>query len=201
MGRVYGKTGCTTAPPSSPGTTATRAERFRLSSSSSTQEKPRIEKLRADHQTDVFDCGNEALNSYLTRFAWQNQRADSSQTYLALMGERVVGYYTLTVGEVSYGDAPERLAKGLSRYPVPVMILARLAVERNFQGQRLGQGLLLDAMRRTLQAAEVAGIRAILVHAKDDRARAFYEHFGFEAFPADSLTLYRLLRDIRLMIG
>lgn len=170
-------------------------------SSSSEREKPHIEKLRADHQTDVFDCGTEALNRYLTRFAWQNQRADSSQTYLALIGERVVGYYTLTVGEVRYADAPERLAKGLPRYPVPVMILARLAVERNFQGQRLGQGLFVDALRRTLQAAEVAGIRAILVHAKDDRARAFYEHFGFEPFPADSLILYRLLKDIRLMLG
>jgi GNAT superfamily N-acetyltransferase len=155
-----------------------------------------IEKLRADHQTDLFDCGTEALNRYLARFAWQNQRADSSQTYLALMGEHIVGYYTLTVGEVSYGAALERLAKGLPRYPVPVMILARLAVDRNFQRQRLGQGLLLDAMRRTWQAAEVAGIRAILVHAQDDRARAFYEHFGFESFPSDSLTLYRLVNQV-----
>ena len=164
-------------------------------------EKPRIEKLRADHQTENFDCGNKALNHYLIRFARQNQRADSSQTYLALIGERVVGYYTLTVGEVRYGDAPERLAKGLPRYPIPVIILARLAVDRDFQGQRLGQGLLLDTMRRTLQAAKVAGIRAILVHAKDDLAREFYEHFGFEAFSPDSLTLYRLLKDIRLMLG
>jgi predicted N-acetyltransferase YhbS len=169
-------------------------------SSPSDREKPCIEKLRADHQTDTFDCGTKALNRYLTRFAWQNQRADSSQTYLALIGEQVVGYYTLTVGEVRYAVAPERLAKGLPRYPVPVMILARLAVERSFQGQRLGQGLLLDALRRTLQAAEVAGIRAVLVHAKDDSARAFYENFGFEPFPADSLILYRLLKDIRLML-
>jgi GNAT superfamily N-acetyltransferase len=160
-----------------------------------------MEKLRAEHQIDLFDCGTQALNRYLQRFAWQNQRADSSQTYVALIGEQIVGYYTLTVGEVSYGDAPERLAKGLPRYPVPIMIIARLAVERTFQGQRLGQGLLLDAMRRTLQVAEIAGIRAILVHAKDERAKAFYEHFGFESFPVNSLTLYRLLKDIRLMLG
>lgn len=161
--------------------------------------KPRIEKLTRQHDTSSFDCGVEALNQFVRRYAYQNQKKDSSQTWLALIGEQIAGYYTLTVGEVVYSDAPEALAKGLPRHPVPVMTLARLAVDQRFQGQRLGQGLLLDALRRTLQASEIAGIRAMLVHAKDEAAQAFYSHFGFESFPEEPLTLYRLLRDIRLM--
>jgi GNAT superfamily N-acetyltransferase len=116
----------------------------------------------------------EALNQFVRRYAYQNQKKDSPQTWLALMGQQIAGYYTLTVGEVVYSDAPEALAKGLPRHPVPVMTLARLAVEQRFQGRRLGQGLLVDALRRTLQASEIAGIRAMLVHAKDEAAQTFY---------------------------
>ena len=163
--------------------------------------KPRVEKLRADHAVAGFDCGSAPLNAFLERYALANQKAGSSQTYVALVGEQIVGYYTLTVGDVTYGDAPERLAKGLPRHPVPVMIVARLAIARASQGQGLGPGLLLDAMRRTLQAADIAGIRAILVHAKDDNARAFYEHFGFSSFADEPRTLYRLLKDIRPMLS
>ncbi|WP_219884747.1 GNAT family N-acetyltransferase [Merismopedia glauca] len=164
-------------------------------------EKPRIEKLKQEHNLSNFDCGIDPINHFLQRFAWQNQKSDSSQTYIALIGDVVIGYYTLTVGEVSYGDAPERLKKGLARYPIPVIILARLAINRNFQGQRLGQGLLVDAMRRTLQVSDIAGIRAIVVHAKDDKAQALYQHFGFEPFIDESLILYRLLKDIRFMLA
>lgn len=162
--------------------------------------KPRIEKLRGDHAVAGFDCGSPPLNTFLERYALANQKAGSSQTYVALAGEQIVGYYTLTVGDVAYGDAPERLAKGLPRHPVPVMIVARLAIARTSQGPGLGPGLLLDAMRRTLQAADIAGIRAILVHAKDDNARAFYEHFGFSSFAEEPRTLYWLLKDIRPML-
>jgi predicted N-acetyltransferase YhbS len=140
-----------------------------------------------------------ALNRFLTNFALANQRAGSTQTYVALVGQNVAGYYSLTVGDVAYADAPDRLAKGLPRHPVPVMILARLAVDQNFKGQKLGAGLLLDALRRTLQAADIAGIRAVVVHAKDDAAKTFYEHLGFVAFSDQPLNLYRLLKDIRLM--
>lgn len=162
--------------------------------------QPRIEKLAAGHDLAGFDCGSEGLNRFLTRFALVNQKAGSSQTYLALVGSEVVGYYSLTVGNVLYDDAPKRLAKGLPRHPVPVILLARLAIHKDWQRQRLGQGLMLDALRRTLQAADIAGVRALLVHAKDDKAKAFYEHFGFEPFTAEPLTLYRLLKDIRLMV-
>ncbi len=157
----------------------------------------RIEKLHRSHALDEFDCGRGALNRFLARYAFQNQQAGASQTYVALAGDAVVGYYTLVVGQVEYAAAPERLIKGLARHPVPIMLLARLAIATSCQGKGLGAGLLKDAMQRTLQAADIAGIRAFAVHAKDDEARAFYEHFGFTPLPSDPYHLFRLLKDIR----
>ncbi len=157
----------------------------------------RIEKLQRGHGIDEFDCGREALNRFLARYAFQNQQAGASQTYIALAANAVVGYYTLVVGQVEYAAAPDRLTKGLARHPVPIMLLARLAIATSWQGRGLGAGLLKDAMQRTLQAADIAGIRAFAVHAKDDEARAFYEHFGFSPLPSDPYHLFRLLKDIR----
>jgi GNAT superfamily N-acetyltransferase len=157
----------------------------------------RIEKLDRGHAVDSFDCGSEALNRFLSRYALQNQQAGASQTYVALAGEEIVGYYTLVVGQVEHAEAPERLTKGLARHPVPIMLLARLAVATSWQGKKLGAGLLKDAMLRTLQAAEIVGIRAFAVHAKDEGARAFYQHFDFVPSPADPYHLFRLLKDIR----
>ena len=105
--------------------------------------------------------------------------------------------YSLVVGEVAYGDAPERLTKGLARHPVPMMLLARLAVGVAWQGRGIGAGLLKDAMQRTLQAADIGGTRAFAVHAKDEAARRFYEHFGFVASPTDPLHLFLLIKDLR----
>jgi GNAT superfamily N-acetyltransferase len=157
----------------------------------------RIEKLRRNHEIDSFDCGEAALNRFLIRYALQNQQAGASQTYVALADAAVVGYYTLVFGQVDYDDAPERLTKGLARHPVPMMLLARLAVAVAWQGKGLGSGMLKDAMLRTLQAADIAGIRAFVVHAKDDAARAFYERFDFVASPSAPYHLFRLLKDIR----
>src|SRR5579885_535760 len=126
----------------------------------------RIEKLRRDHRVDGFDCGKKPLNRFLLRFALQSQLSDGSQTYLALSNDEVVGFYTLVFGDVAYEDAPERLRKGVARHPIPLMILARLAVARAWAGQRIGSGLLKDALARTLAAAEIAGLRAFAVHAK-----------------------------------
>jgi GNAT superfamily N-acetyltransferase len=133
----------------------------------------------------------------LIRFALQNQQGGASLTYLALAGERIAGFYTLAVGQVEYDDAPPCLTKGLAHHPVPIMLLARLAIATDWQGKGLGAGLLKDAMLRTLQAAEIAGIRAFAVHAKDDQARAFSEHFDFVPSPADPYHLFRLLKDLR----
>ncbi len=160
----------------------------------------RVEKLRRDHEIDGFDCGKEPLNRFLVRNALQNQQANASQTYVLIADDRVVGYHTLVVGEVAHDDAPERLKKGLAHHPVPVMLLARLAVARDRQGRGIGPALLKDALLRTLQAADIAGIRAFAVHAKDDEARAFYEHFDFVASPSDPLHLFVLVKDAKALL-
>ena len=160
----------------------------------------RIEILQGDHAVDVFDCGVEELNRFLQRFALQNQKAGPSQTYVGLIGETVVGFYSLTAGEVTYRDAPERMAKGLAKHPIPIAILARLAVDRHWQNQGIGSSLVKNAMLRTLQAADIIGIRAIIVHAKDEKARQFYEQFDFLPSPTDPLHLFVLLKDVRRLV-
>jgi GNAT superfamily N-acetyltransferase len=156
----------------------------------------RIEKLRRDHPVEGFSCGREELDRFLVRYAFLNQQANAAQTYLGLHGTEIIGFYSLVVGEVAYGHAPERLTKVLARHPVPIMLLARLAVRTDWQGRGNGAGLLKDAIRRTLQAAEIGGIRAFAVHAKDAPARRFYEHFGFAASPTDPLHLFLLVKDL-----
>ena len=145
----------------------------------------RTEKLRRDHAVEEFDCGKEALNRFLIHHALQSQLAGAASTYLVMEGFRVAGFYSLAVGEVAYANAPERLVMGLARHPVPVMLLARLAVNRDDHGRGVGAGLLMDAMARTIQVADIAGVRALVTNAKDDEARAFYEHFQFAGFPQD----------------
>jgi GNAT superfamily N-acetyltransferase len=161
----------------------------------------RIEKLGPWHDAAAFDCGHAPLNRFLQSFALQNQKSGSSQTYVAVMGGKVVGYHCLTVGDITLDEAPERMARGMPRHPIPVMIVARLAVDRNYQGQKFGGALLKDALRRTLAAADIAGIRAAIVHAKDDSVRPFYERFGFKCFPEESLSLYILLKNVRPILS
>jgi len=159
-------------------------------------EKPRIAKLAISHEATRFDCGHEALNNFIRL---PGQRANISQTYVAVVGDTIVGYHTLVVGNVLYEDAPERLGKGIPRHPIPVLLLARLAVDQSWQGKGLGAALVLDAIRRTLQVADIASVRALLVHAKDETACQFYAHLGFEPFPGEPLVLYRLLKGFRAM--
>jgi GNAT superfamily N-acetyltransferase len=161
----------------------------------------RIKPLQASHAVEAFDCGEEPLNRFLVRFALANQRARASRTYVALDGDVVIGFHTLVVGEVSPEQAPERISKGLARHPIPLMVLARLAVSVEHQGQGLGAALLKDAIGRTLAAADIAGIRALAVHAKDERDQSFYEHFGFRPSPTDPLHLFVLLKDLQGMAG
>lgn len=162
-----------------------------------TDYKTRIEKLDRLHHLDDFDCGQEELNRYLQRYALMNHKSDAAKTYVGISHEKIIAYYTLVVSEVFYEDAPKRLSKGLSRHPVPVMLLARLATDIDWQGKGVAAGLLRDAMLRTLQVADIAGVRAFLVHAKDDQAKAFYEHFDFISSPTDPYHLYLLTKDIR----
>jgi GNAT superfamily N-acetyltransferase len=161
----------------------------------------RVEKLRPDHRLEEFDCGRDELKRYLLRYALQNQQAGAAQTYLGVVGDTVVGYYSLAVSQVTREEAPERLTKGLARHPVPIMLLARLAVDRRWQGKGIGQALLKDAMLRTLQAADIAGIRALAVHAKDEAARNFYRRFDFVPSSTDPMHLFVLLKDVRRMVA
>ena len=161
-----------------------------------------VQKLDASHDVDAFDCGKEPLDRFLQRHALVNQKAGSAQTYVVCRGEqRVAGYYSLAVGAVEHADAPGRVSKGLARHPIPVMLLARLAIDRSEQGKGLGKALLKDALLRTAQAADIAGIRALLVHAKDDKARAWYEQFDFEPSPTDPYHLFLLMKDLQALLG
>lgn len=147
--------------------------------------------------TKPFDCGNDALNTYLKRFALQNHRAGSARTYVAARGRDVVAYYTLAYGSISHEEATSRARAGLARHPIPVLVLARLAVDTREQGRGIGKGLLKDALLRTIQASEIAGLRAIVVHAKNESAQAFYLKFGFAPSPIDDLHLMLLMKDLR----
>lgn len=157
----------------------------------------RIEPLDRGHPIDSFDCGQPDLNGWLQKYALQNQGANGARTYVGLAGDEVVGYYSLAVGQVGYEGAAERLKKGLARHPIPVMLLARLAVHKDWQGQGVGRSLLRDAILRTIEASRIAGIRALIVHAKDDAARRYYEQFDFVSSPTDPLHLYALVKDIQ----
>lgn len=160
-----------------------------------------IEKLQRHHAVENFDCGRAELNRFLIRFALTNQLSGASQTYLALADEAIVGFYTLVAGQVEYSDAPERLTKGLAHHPVPLMLLARLAIDTNWQGRGVGSGLLKDAMKRVLQVADIVGVRAFAVHAKDESARTFYEHYDFIPSPTDPLHLFLLIKDLRRIVS
>lgn len=149
----------------------------------------------------MFDCGQAALNQFLLRYALVNQKANSAQTYVCCLRSEVVGFYSLAVGSVEPEDAPARVTKGLAKHPVPVMILARLAVDRQHQGQGLGQALLKDALLRTAQAAEIAGIRCLLVHAKDESARQWYASWEFEVSPTDPYHLFLMLKDLKALLA
>lgn len=156
----------------------------------------RIEKLHTSHAIDAFDCGNEHLNRFLKRHALLNQLNGTSTTFVGLVDQMVVGYYALAAGAVTHEEAPERVRAGLPKYPIPVTLLARLAVDRQWHNQGIGKALLRDAMLRTLNVATEMGICAILVHAKNDAAKAFYEHFNFLPSPTDPLHLFIALKDI-----
>lgn len=160
-----------------------------------------VSKLQATDAVDSFDCGQPALNHFLQRYALANQKANSAQTYACRHATgSVAGFYSLVVGSVSPEAAPSRVVKGLARHPVPVMILARLAVDMTHQRQGLGQALLKDALLRTAQAADIAGVRALLVHAKDEAARQWYESWEFEPSPTDSFQLFLMMKDLKALL-
>lgn len=153
--------------------------------------------LAKTHQVSEFDCGKLPLNEFLTRYALQNQASGGARTYVLLRGDRVIGYYSLVPASVEAEDAPPRVLKGQGRYPVPVILMARFALDISEQGKGLGKALFRDALRRALAGADAIGGRAFLVHAKDEEAYAFYRRFGMEESPTHPLHLFLLFKDIR----
>jgi GNAT superfamily N-acetyltransferase len=160
----------------------------------------RPEPLGSQHELDGFDCGKPALNDWLLRHARQAQGSGSAKTFVVADDGRVAGYFSLTVGQIDTLEAPERIRKGMGQYPVPVVILARLAVSQQDQERGIGFGLLQDAIRRTLLIADQAGIRAMLTHPIDEDAAKFYTRFGFVASPLRERQLLLLLKDARKVV-
>ncbi len=152
------------------------------------------EPLRPTHDVSRFDCGHAILDDWLRRRALANEEAGASRTFVVCAGARVVGYYALANGSVAAVSATGRIRRNMPD-PIPVMVLGRLAVDRAWQGQRIGHSLLRDAILRTMQAAAIGGIRAIVVHAISEEAKTFYERAGFAASPLDPMTLMISIRD------
>lgn len=155
------------------------------------------EPLGPQHRLEAFDCGKPALNDWLLRHARQAQGSGSARTFVVRKDDRVAGYFSLSVGQIDTFDAPERVRKGVGHYPIPVVILAGLAVCLQDQARGIGLGMLQDAIRRTLLVAEQAGIRAMLTHPIDEEAARFYSRFGFVASPLREQQLLLLLKDAR----
>lgn len=158
------------------------------------------EKLNARHDVSDFDSGEPVLDDWLRRRALANEDTGSSRTYVVCAEKRVVGYYALAVGAVAHVGAPGRVKRNMPD-PVPVMVLGRLAVDKEFQRRRVGTGLLRDAVLRTIQAAEIAGIRAIVVHAMSEAAKRFYQEYGFIASPIDPMTVMVTVAEARKVLG
>lgn len=156
------------------------------------------EPLAAQHRLEGFECGKPALNDWLLRHARLAQGSGSAKTFVVAEEDGgVAGYFSLTVGQVDTLEAPDRIRKGMGQHPVPVVILARLAVSQQEQGRGIGFGLLQDAIRRTMLIAEQAGIRAMLTHPIDEDAAKFYTRFGFIASPLREQQLLLLLKYAR----
>ena len=156
--------------------------------------------LAADHLLDDFDCGKASLDDWLVRYSRQAKASGSAKTFVVADGRRVAGYFSLAVGQVDSVEAPVRIRKGMGQYPIPVVLLARLAVDRAYQGRGIGVGMLQDAIRRTLMIAEQAGIRALLTHPIDANADAFYRRVGFVSSPVREGQLLLLLKDARRVL-
>lgn len=158
------------------------------------------EPLTSHHRIEAFDSGVTSLDDWLKRRAMQNQASGASRTFVTCEGKRVVGYYALAAGAVAADAARGRFRRNMPD-PVPVVVLARLAVVRTHQSQGLGRALFQDAARRVIYAAETLGIRGLLVHALSEEAKAFYLRLGLDLSPLEPMTLMVTLADLRASLA
>lgn len=152
------------------------------------------------HQVEEFDCEEPALNTFLKKYALQNQLNYSARTYVTTHNNNVVGFYSLAPASVSYEESPERITKGLARHDVPCILLARLAVDTNHKGKGLGKALLKNALLRAYNVKDLIGGRAVITYAKNNTARQFYLNYGFESSPIDQYYLFLLMKDIEKIL-
>ncbi|MGH2990470.1 MAG: GNAT family N-acetyltransferase [Solirubrobacterales bacterium] len=165
---------------------------------------PDPERLASDHVLSGFNCGEGSLNLWLERHARSAGPAGGARTYVITdsdQEDRVVGYHAIATASIEHVDATERAAKGMPRHQISALLLARLAVDKSVQGEGLGAFLLRDAMLRTLNVSDEVGVRLLLAHALNDRARKFYLRFGFEPSPTDPMNLQIIVKDIRATVG
>jgi GNAT superfamily N-acetyltransferase len=156
--------------------------------------------IREDDDTATFDSGEPSLDDYLRKRAHANHLQGASRCFVTCRRGRVVGYYALAAAGVQRRDAPGKVRRNM-RDPVPVILLSRLAVDRKEQGHGLGKHLLRDAIARCVEAADVIGVRAMVVHASGEDACAFYTHFDFEPSPTDPLHLMLMIKDARALLN
>lgn len=158
--------------------------------------------LASYHDLDDFDCGSASLNEWLRKHARPAQASGSARVFVTTVDETatVAGYYALAASSVEREAASERAAQGQPAQ-LPAVLLARLAVDRRHQGVGVGSSLIKDVLLRIVDAADLVGVRVLLVHAKDEQAKAFYLHFGFEESPTDPLHLMMLMKDLRAYIA
>ena len=152
-----------------------------------------INALNNEHRRKQFDCGESSLNSYLQQYARQNIKHHINKVFVATpvnFPSIIAGYYTLSAGGISVADLPQTLKQRLPNYPVPIALLGRLAVDKNYQGQGLGSILLVDAIQRVEQVSEILAVYAVVVDALNTTAAGFYQQFGFIPFPEKPLRLF-----------
>lgn len=157
--------------------------------------------LDKSHETASFRSGADELDDWLRRYAWVNHQSGNARVFVATRDTRVVGYYALATAGVEKAEAPDSLTKGGVPAQMPCLLLARLAVDESEKNRGLGRGLLVDAIRRAVRVSDDVGVRALLIHARDDDARSFYEHHGeFVASPTDPLHLFMHLKHARRLL-
>ena len=157
----------------------------------------RLERLDVRHDVDRFSSGRSELDDWLKRHSLAAQQMDSARTFVALRSGSIIGYFSLTMGSVLRDEAPKRLVRGMPSYPVPLVLIARLAVDLREQGKGLGTRLLADALRMAVSAGEAAAARLVVVDAIDERAANFYRRHGFIVELDHPLRLWRRMKDVR----